>query len=109
LPEDLREKYFTPVDGGWRVDPSLQKRIRYRRANLLDAEAGLIADAARFIFCRNVFIYFSRTTVAQVAARFAERMPTPGYLFVGVSESLLRASTAFELEQVGEAFVYVKK
>ena len=109
LPAELREKYFTPVEDGWRIDPELQKRIRFQRANLLDAEAASIASGARFIFCRNVFIYFSRTTVAQVVARFAERMPTPGYLFVGVSESLLKASSALELEQVGEAFVYVKK
>jgi chemotaxis protein methyltransferase CheR len=35
-------------------------------------------------------------------------MPTPGHLFVGVSESLLRASRDFVLEEVGGAFVYVK-
>ena len=32
----------------------------------------------------------------------------PGYLFVGVSESLLRATTAFDLREVGGAFVYVE-
>jgi chemotaxis protein methyltransferase CheR len=109
LPVDLREKYFSPVDGEWRVDPALQRRIHYRRANLLDEEAASLSDGARFIFCRNVFIYFSRATIARVVAGFAERMARPGCLFVGVSESLLRASAAFELEQVGEAFVYVKK
>ena len=41
--------------------------------------------------------------------RFADRMPWPGYLFVGASESLLRATTAFALEEVGGAFVYVKR
>ncbi len=36
-------------------------------------------------------------------------MPSPGYLFLGAAESLLRASTVFELDEVGSAFVYVKR
>jgi chemotaxis protein methyltransferase CheR len=108
LPAALREKYFTPVTGGWRVDPTLQGRVRYRRANLLETDETALFDTARYIFCRNVFIYFSPATIAQVVARFAQRMARPAYLFVGVSESLLRVSTPFELEQVGEAFVYTR-
>ncbi len=109
LPPPLRAKYFTPVEGGWRVDPGLQARVRYSRANLLAEQDTAFLATAPFIFCRNVFIYFSPATVAEVVARFAERMPRPGYLFVGVSESLLRMSTAFELDQFREAFVYVKR
>jgi hypothetical protein len=36
-------------------------------------------------------------------------MPNPGFLFPGVSESLLRVTTAFQLEEVGPAFVYAKR
>ena len=109
LPPDLKERYFTPVEGGWQVDPELQARIRYHQVNLLNpADTGLLATA-RFVFCRNVFIYFSTATIARVAGQFADRMPRPGYLFVGASESLLRATTAFELDEVGGAFVYVKR
>ena len=48
------------------------------------------SDSARYIFCRNVFIYFSPAGIAQVVAGFAKTMLRPDYLFVGVSESLLR-------------------
>jgi chemotaxis protein methyltransferase CheR len=109
LPPGLRAKYFTPVEGGWRVDPELQARVRFTRANLLDEQDISFLATAPFIFCRNVFIYFSQATVAEVVARFAQRMPRPSYLFVGVSESLLRRNTAFELDQLREAFVYVKR
>ena len=44
-----------------------------------------------------------------VVRGFADRMPSPGFLFPGISESLLRATTAFQLEEVGRAFVYVKR
>jgi chemotaxis protein methyltransferase CheR len=109
LPAALREKYFVPVEDGWRIDPALHRRVGFRRANLLEPEETASLASADFIFCRNVFIYFSSATVARVVAGFAERMPRPGWLFVGVSESLLRLSTAFELEQAAGAFVYVKK
>jgi chemotaxis protein methyltransferase CheR len=109
LPAPLRDRYFTPVDGGWRVDPTLHARIRYFRANLLEGNETISAESAAFIFCRNVFIYFSTPTIAEIVGRFAERMPTPGYLFVGVSESLLRVSSAFELEQISDAYVYLKR
>lgn len=109
LAPDLRDKYFTPVEGGWKVDPGLQAQVRYRQANLLNPADTALLAAARFVFCRNVFIYFSTATIARVVGRFADRMPRPGYLFVGASESLLRAATAFELDEVGGAFVYVKR
>jgi chemotaxis protein methyltransferase CheR len=109
LPPPLRAKYFTLVEGGWRVDPGLHARVRFARANLLDEQDTSFLATAPFIFCRNVFIYFSQATIAEVVTRFAQRMPRPSYLFVGVSESLLRMNTAFELDQLREAFVYVKR
>jgi chemotaxis protein methyltransferase CheR len=35
-------------------------------------------------------------------------MPSPGYLFVGAAESLLKLTTDFELKEIGDAFCYVK-
>jgi chemotaxis protein methyltransferase CheR len=109
LPAALREKYFVAEKDGWRVDPGLQGRIRFRRANLLDPDETALMERSRYIFCRNVFIYFSAVTIAQVVSRFADRMPRPGYLFVGVAESLLRAAPAFELEEIGGVYVYTRR
>jgi chemotaxis protein methyltransferase CheR len=61
------------------------------------------------IFCRNAFIYFSAESVKQVVERFADRMPVPGYLFVGASESLLRITDRFVLHELDGAFAYVKR
>jgi chemotaxis protein methyltransferase CheR len=36
-------------------------------------------------------------------------MPAPGYLCVGASESLLSVTSAFSLEEIDGAFVYVKR
>jgi chemotaxis protein methyltransferase CheR len=107
LPDSLRAKYFTATEDGWLIHPSIHARVRYTTANLLEPTQSTLLSRASFIFCRNVFIYFSASTIARVAASFSDRMPRPGYLFVGASESLLRVKTDFALEQIGNAFVYV--
>ena len=65
--------------------------------------------AADFIFCRNVFIYFSESAIGRVARTFARFIRPPGYLFIGAAESLLRLTTDFNLTEVGDAFVYAKR
>lgn len=109
LSDALRAKYFTAVEGGWQVKPTLQERVHYSRANLLEPAQTAQLAAVPFIFCRNVFIYFSTATISRVTSSFADRMSRPSYLFVGASESLLRTSKVFELDEIGGAFVYVKR
>jgi chemotaxis protein methyltransferase CheR len=109
LPPALREKYFAPEGNLWRVAPGIQAKIKWRTANLMNkAEVEPLARAS-IIFCRNVFIYFSPNAIRQTVQSFARLMPGPGYLCVGVSESLLRLTTDFELEEIGGAFIYVKR
>jgi chemotaxis protein methyltransferase CheR len=108
LPHELRDRHFAPHEGGWRINPALQARVGYSRVNLL-APADLAPFAGvQYVFCRNVFIYFSPATIAQVVQQIGERMRRPGYLFLAASESLLRMATEFELEEIAGAFVYVK-
>jgi chemotaxis protein methyltransferase CheR len=109
LPPALRQQYFEPVQSGWRIDPDLARRVSWSQVNLVDTAAVCARAAADVILCRNVFIYFSELAIRKVVDTFARAMPSPAYLCVGAAESLLRITDAFELEQVGEAFVYVKK
>ena len=109
LPPVLREKYFRQEDGVWAVVPRLQRRITsWSIVNLLDEAAVAARAAVPIVFCRNVFIYFSDAGIRRVVEQFARAMPCPAYLCVGASESLLRVTSRFELEELGGAFVYVK-
>jgi chemotaxis protein methyltransferase CheR len=109
LPAGLREKYFQPVSHGSRLDPAIMARVRFARANLVREDE--IAPLARvpIIFCRNVFIYFSAETIRRTVQNFARSMPFPAHLFVGASESLLKLTNDFDLQELGNAFAYVKK
>ena len=110
LPAPLRDRYFTRDGDRWRVSEALQARVHsWTRVNLMDQSEVAPLAAADIIFCRNVFIYFSESAIRRVAETFADRMSTPGYLCVGAAESLLRITERFDLERIGEAFVYVKR
>ena len=108
LPADLRARYFTPHESRWRIAPSMTARVKWSHVNLVDTAEVARRACADIILCRNVFIYFSESAIRKVVETFARAMPTPGYLCVGAAESLLRISDRFELEQIGDAFVYVK-
>jgi chemotaxis protein methyltransferase CheR len=107
LGNHLQRKYFAEATGGWQVAPELHARIEWAQVNLMAAEQIAPFLRSPFVFCRNVFIYFSSSTIAKTVRRFAQGMPRPAYLFTGVSESLLRVSSDFQLREVQRAFVYV--
>ncbi|HEX8369593.1 MAG TPA: protein-glutamate O-methyltransferase CheR [Pyrinomonadaceae bacterium] len=109
LPANLKEKYFTPAGKEWCVAPDLSKKICWTRANLLETSETESLASVSVIFCRNVFIYFSPEAVRLVVDSFAEKMSVPAFLFVGAAESLLKVTDDFELEEIGRAFVYVKR
>jgi chemotaxis protein methyltransferase CheR len=109
LPQDLWTKYFQSVPQGWCIAPELLVRVRFQRANIVAASEINALARAPIIFCRNVFIYFSSTAIIRTIHQFADRMPDGGHLFVGVSESLLRLTARFDLQEIGNGFAYVKK
>lgn len=105
----LRKRYFTQEQGLWRVAPELHARIKWSLANLaMETEIADLASA-HVIFCRNVFIYFAEDSIRKVVSFFSQMMPTPGHLFVAASESLMRLTTEFDFEEIGGAFVYIKR
>jgi len=109
LPPELREKYFEPQAQGWQIRPDIQSRVQFRHVNLVArAEVADLANTP-IIFCRNVFIYFSPDSIRRALNSFAASMPDKGYLFVGASESLVKLTTDFDLEDVQDAFVYIRR
>jgi chemotaxis protein methyltransferase CheR len=108
LPEGMRDKYFVAHDNKWSVVPELHRRVSYDVVNLVDEEEVHRHASAPIVVCRNVFIYFSDESIRRVIGVFERAMPAPGYLCVGASESLLRRTVAFELQDIGGAFMYVK-
>lgn len=78
-----------------RVVPELRDLITFKQLNLL-ADWPL-KGSFDIIFCRNVVIYFDKSTQAVLFDRFAQQMQTDGHLFIGHSETLNKVSDRFSL------------
>ena len=109
LPPDQRERYFTREGDDWRIAPALQGRVSWSVVNLMDPRAAAPRASAPIVLCRNLFIYFSELSIRQAVSLLSAHMPSPGYLAIGVAESLLKITNDFDLQDVGGAFVYVKR
>jgi chemotaxis protein methyltransferase CheR len=107
-PAPWLRKHLLRGEGRWqgwyRMRPEILRMVEFRRINLIEP----LPDLGRFkvIFCRNVMIYFSRETQAQLVNRLVACLEPGGYLFVGHSESL--TGIEHPLQQVQPA-VYQKR
>jgi len=98
LDRDLQRRFFRrgigAATGSCRVNDELAALVRFETLNLLDAHWPIRAPLD-VIFCRNVMIYFDEDTRRQLLCRFAPLLAPDGLLFMGHSESLLRANDLF--------------
>ena len=86
--ENRRRRYFAVGGEVWQVKSAIQSRVEFRQHNLLKDpfESGF-----DLIICRNVVIYFTEETKDELYRRFHQSLRSGGLLFVGGTESILRA------------------
>ena len=91
-------KYFQrgvgAQEGNVRVKGFIRDRVRFERINLM--EPFPFKERFDVIFCRNVMIYFDKTTQERLVNKFYEALVIGGYLFIGHSESLTGATHPFK-------------
>ena len=98
VPLSALRKYFQRGTGKWegycRVKKELQDVVHFKRFNLMEAPPeGIYFD---IIFCRNVMIYFDKSTQDALVNRIYQCLVKGGYLFVGHSESLTGLNHPFK-------------
>ncbi len=82
--------------GSVRVRQELRDLITFRQVNLLH-DNWAIRSPLDAIFCRNVMIYFDKTTQFGILKKFVPLLRAEGLLFVGHSESFYHAEDLFRL------------
>ncbi|MCT4705987.1 protein-glutamate O-methyltransferase CheR [Enterobacteriaceae bacterium H11S18] len=94
------QRYFMrgtgPHDGLVRVRSDLANHIEFAPINLLDKQAP-IPGQFDAIFCRNVMIYFDKTTQQEILSRFVPLLKPGGLVFAGHSENFSNLSREFWL------------
>jgi chemotaxis protein methyltransferase CheR len=108
-PEELARFFVARADGRYEVRPEVRELVTFRHHNLVTDPAPA-AGTFDLVLCRNVTIYFSRETTAEVVHRLHGVLRDGGYLFLGHAETLWQISDEFRLVALGSgdsaAFVY---
>ncbi|PKN32606.1 MAG: protein-glutamate O-methyltransferase [Deltaproteobacteria bacterium HGW-Deltaproteobacteria-19] len=101
VPPPLMKRYFQygtgTSDGQVRIKREIRDRIAFERFNLMDIPR--FSHPFDIIFCRNVMIYFDKSTQSAVVKRFYDVLQPSGHLFIGHSETLTGLDHQFHYVQ----------
>lgn len=90
--QELLQRYFQKgsgkFEGSCRVKEALRKKVTMKRVNLFDPTYPISAEQ-HLIFCRNVLIYFDKSSQSELIRKLSLQLAIGGYLFIGHSESLM--------------------
>lgn len=98
IPESFQQ-YLIPgqrqATGWFKIADELHSKVRFSRRNLIENPnpEGQVFDA---IFCRNVLIYFDRTSINHLMEQLHRSLKPNGFLFIGHSESIQGNQHLFE-------------
>ena len=99
-------KYFTEVDGKYRINDQIKNLVSISHLNLFDFPRVALLGKVDIIFCRNVIIYFDLPAKKKVIDSFYSRLKPEGFLLLGHSESLMNITTSFALRHFQHDMVY---
>lgn len=94
-----QNKWFVDVAGSEsmvKVKPELQSMVEFRQLNLI--EPWEMTAKFDLIFCRNVLIYFDKSTRLKLLGKFSEKLNDDGWFIIGRSESIYGYDERFEMK-----------
>jgi chemotaxis protein methyltransferase CheR len=110
-PSVVRDAYFRQGDEGWALLPEIRRSVHFEYLNLVeDVYPTSSNDTINMdmILCRNVTIYFDRSTTRTIINRFHRALVDGGWLIVGHSEPLASIYNEYEVHNFENAVLYRK-
>ncbi len=96
MPSSWYQKYFKKLsDEEYEVKPQIREEVIFRKFNLMEPTFQF-KKKFHIIFCRNVMIYFDAQTRTRLAQKYYDCLNPGGYLFIGLSETLINSNTRFD-------------
>lgn len=86
-------KFFTPQDGGYRINKSLREMVVFARQSLFSDPPFSRID---LISCRNVLIYLEQSLQKKAMPTFHYALRPGGFLLLGASETIGTFTDLFE-------------
>ena len=95
LPDDFRQRFFEPVDQGFRISKALRQAVIFGQQ---DISRGVPFPRIDLVTCRNLLIYLKPDLQQVVLDLFAYSLhQAHGYLFLGKAETARPTKATFEL------------
>jgi len=107
--QSMIQRYFEQNGTERKLKDEIKRLVRFFRMNLIDAQAMAAVPEMDAIFCRNVLIYFDRSTQKRVVESFAHRLAPRGFLFLGHAESLFHVTDLYEPQLLSDTIVYRRR
>lgn len=86
MPSHFKDRFMTPIEGGYQVKDVLKRCITFKQHNLLKDPYPVGVD---LIVCRNVLIYFTEEAKRTIYTNFNNSLSDGGILFVGSTEQII--------------------
>lgn len=91
IPVDIKNKYFEKNKESekteFRIKPEFSQKVQFQRLNFMEDDFS-VEKEMNIIFCRNVLMYFDKSTQEEVLKKFMKYLAKDGYLFLGHSETI---------------------
>lgn len=101
----FRDRHFAATPGGYRLDDAVRRQVVFHQANLFDSRLTQW-DAYDVVFCRNLLIYFDRSTQDRAIGVLERLLTSNGTLFVAASETGLLLNHNFVSARLPLAFAF---
>jgi chemotaxis protein methyltransferase WspC len=102
----FRSRHFDTTPSGHRLSDIVRRQVAFERGNLLAVDLLPGAQLYDVIFCRNLLIYFDRSTQERAIGILRRLLTSTGVLFVAPSEAGLLLSHNFVSTKVPLAFAF---
>lgn len=96
-------RHFEETPQGWQVNENVRRMVRFNQGNLL---SGALPSRVPFdlVLCRNVLLYFDRTTRTEAFDRLAGAVMPDGFLMLGAGETVVGQTERFAPTQHRASF-----
>lgn len=109
--EKIVQQYFQLVNHQYHINESIKQMVKFQPCNLVQElfprPKSELQDLD-LILCRNVFIYFQPSAIADVLQKFYKALQPLGYLITGHAELYGQNLSQFQTKVFPESVVYQK-
>lgn len=107
--EEIKNRFFKRKKNGHKLNEEIKSAVAFHQINFWQDRPPLKETFFDIIFCRNLLIYFDKTSQQRAIKRLYQLLAPNGLLFVGHAESLCVSPRLFSALRENGAFAYRKK